>query len=62
MFNNLFSQEAENSLKFFRGLEPNEANEKVTNEFQSIQSLMSVDGTSKVSIKDFRKFRFPFSN
>lgn len=46
-------QEAENSLRYFRGVEANESNEKVTNEFASIQSLMSVDGLKKVTINDF---------
>lgn len=53
----LFLQDGENSLKFFRGVELNEINENVKNEFASIQSLNSVqqDGTTKVTIKDFRK-------
>lgn len=48
-------QEAENSLRFFRGVQANETNEKVTNEFQSIQSLVSVlqDENGEVTIEDF---------
>lgn len=53
IFVSLSPQEAESSLRFFRGVETNETNEKVTNEFQSIQSLMSIDGLTKVTIKDF---------
>lgn len=50
-------QEAENSLKFFRGVRSDETNEIVLNEFNSIKSLLSVvegEGT-KVTIKDFRE-------
>lgn len=49
-------------MRFFRGVEANETNEKVTNEFQSIQSLMSIDGSTKVTIKDFCKKQFRVVN
>lgn len=50
-------QEAEKSLKFFRGVVQGETNEKVSNEFQSIVSLISTtDEGAKVTVKDFSKF------
>lgn len=56
-------QEAEKSLKFFRGVEQSATNENVTVEFQSIQSLVSAKSVAtKVTISDFCKKIKSFEN
>jgi Sugar (and other) transporter len=50
-----FNQEAEKSINFFRGVKTEQSDERVKDEFRSIQSLMSArgEGKSSVLISDF---------